>query len=41
MSPPDGDLIVPGSGFPGVSGDEPAAKMATATELVFSPRERG
>ena len=29
------------SGFPRVSGDEPAARKAIGVPYVFSPRERG
>ena len=29
------------SGFPRVSGDEPASLLESKLELLFSPRERG
>ena len=41
MSPTRAAPFVPTSGFPRVSGDEPAHVGGVLGELEFSPRERG
>ena len=41
MSPAENVAMYFASGFPRVSGDEPAFAMLTLGARVFSPRERG
>ena len=41
MSPSSMRSGLSGSGFPRVSGDEPAKAQSTRVRFTFSPRERG